>query len=163
MSIIIFLLVVEVILICRLISLPEDSKSNNKFEIDFKFAYFKDIEYSRIIFEQQELEKRIKLNNKILRERKIFVAENGYVYFVDSHKSVHRWVMEKSLGRKLSHKEVVHHIDGNKQNNKIYNLKLFPNQEAHDKYHREHLKNYGTWYEEIPSYPIFTKKLIHAR
>lgn len=162
MIIIISLIIIETILVCRLIFLTEDSKPNNKFEIDFKFAYFKD-EYSRIIFKQQELEKRIKLNNKIPRERKTFVAENGYVYFVNSHKSVHRWVMEKSLGRKLYQEEVVHHLDGNKQNNKIYNLKLFPNQEAHDKHHREHLKKYGTWYEEVPTYPIFTKKLIYAR
>ena len=36
----------------------------------------------------------------------------------------HRWLMEQELGRKLESDEVVHHIDGNKQNNDITNLKV---------------------------------------
>lgn len=43
----------------------------------------------------------------------------------------HRLIMEKHLGRYLSGKEVVHHIDGNKQNNKIENLKLYKNNGEH--------------------------------
>lgn len=37
---------------------------------------------------------------------------------------VHVWVMEKMLGRKLFRDECVHHIDGNKQNNKAINLQV---------------------------------------
>lgn len=37
---------------------------------------------------------------------------------------VHRYLMEKSLGRKLTKDEVVHHIDGNKFNNDISNLQV---------------------------------------
>lgn len=37
----------------------------------------------------------------------------------------HRLVMEESLGRMLLPTEVVHHIDGNKQNNSIENLTVF--------------------------------------
>jgi len=48
----------------------------------------------------------------------------GYVY-------EHRLIMEKHLDRYLDRKEIVHHIDGNKQNNKLENLMLFPNQKAH--------------------------------
>src|SRR3990167_5537225 len=36
----------------------------------------------------------------------------------------HREVMEKYLGRKLGIKEIIHHIDTNKQNNNINNLQL---------------------------------------
>ena len=47
----------------------------------------------------------------------------------------HRLVFEKHLGRPLDSKEVVHHIDGNKSNNKLSNLMLFPTKSAHTKYH----------------------------
>jgi len=36
----------------------------------------------------------------------------------------HRYLMEQKLGRPLSRYEVVHHKDGNKQNNSIDNLEL---------------------------------------
>lgn len=37
---------------------------------------------------------------------------------------VHRFVMEKFIGRKLKRTEIVHHIDGNKLNNTISNLEI---------------------------------------
>ncbi len=52
----------------------------------------------------------------------------------------HRLVMEKHIGRYLIPEEVVHHIDGNKQNNIIKNLLIFSNNSKHKKYH-EFLKN----------------------
>jgi hypothetical protein len=47
----------------------------------------------------------------------------------------HRLVVEKYLGRYLKPIEVVHHIDGQRDNNNIENLHLFQNQSEHISYH----------------------------
>lgn len=52
----------------------------------------------------------------------------------------YRYLMEKRLGRKLLPGEVVHHIDGNRKNNKLENLALFPNNAEHIKYHLQKYK-----------------------
>lgn len=54
---------------------------------------------------------------------------NGYVEISSkaispTRKKEHQLVMENFLGRELRKNEVVHHIDGNKQNNNINNLAL---------------------------------------
>ena len=48
--------------------------------------------------------------------------ENGYLRFRNTGKLVHRWVKEKELGRPLEKWEFVHHIDGDRQNNRPENL-----------------------------------------
>ena len=52
----------------------------------------------------------------------------------------HRYLMEKKLGRKLSSEEVVHHIDGNNQNNLLTNLKIMQNKSFHMRHHWRELK-----------------------
>lgn len=54
-------------------------------------------------------------------------TKNGYVL-------MHRIVMENHLGRLLSANEVVHHIDKNKKNNSVDNLKVLTVEE-HNKLH----------------------------
>jgi len=48
----------------------------------------------------------------------------------------HRLVMEKYLGRKLTKKEIIHHVDENPKNNNIKNLRIMTLSE-HTKIHRK--------------------------
>lgn len=54
----------------------------------------------------------------------------------DNYVLEHRLVMERHIGRVLLPIEVVHHINGNKTDNRIENLMLFSNQSEHVKYHQ---------------------------
>ena len=67
------------------------------------------------------------------------ISTNKYV-------AQHRLVIEKKLGRKLKSSEVVHHLDGNRTNNSVSNLKLF-------KSHKEHAE-----FEQ--SLALFLKQII---
>lgn len=51
----------------------------------------------------------------------------------------HRLIVEKKIGRYLKKGEVIHHINEIKDDNRIENLMLFPNESEHMKLHR--LKN----------------------
>ncbi|WP_207706062.1 HNH endonuclease signature motif containing protein [Clostridium tyrobutyricum] len=56
-------------------------------------------------------------------------------------KHIHRVVVEIKLGRKLKKGEVVHHIDGNIQNNSPENLMVFKSQAEHAAYHYKLKRN----------------------
>lgn len=61
------------------------------------------------------------------------IDTGGYrkVYIPYGMKPEHVLIMEKNIGRELKENEIVHHIDGNRINNNIENLKLLESQGAH--------------------------------
>lgn len=71
------------------------------------------------------------------------IGTNGYIfryapdhpYQYNGYILEHRAVMEEKLGRILEPHEVVHHIDGNKQNNSPDNLQLFTTASEHTRFH----------------------------
>jgi hypothetical protein len=77
-----------------------------------------------------------KVNNYNNKQGKTYIDENGYRRFSDSNKLVHRYVVEKKIGRKLRQGEIVHHKNRNKLDNSPENLEVFANQEEHEKHHK---------------------------
>ena len=59
-----------------------------------------------------------------------FATKSGYVM-------EHRLIIEKHFGRYLTRKEIVHHKNDNPSDNRIKNLKLFPNQYPHMLHHKK--------------------------
>lgn len=58
-------------------------------------------------------------------------------------KHEHRAVAERMLGRKLKRGEVVHHINGDKHDNRPENLMVFASQKEHAEYHAAHPEESG--------------------
>ena len=73
----------------------------------------------------------------IIKQRGYIFIKNRKHPFADCHGYVkeHRLVMEKHLGRYLTKKEIIHHLDFNKANNNINNLHLFHSNKEHSIYH----------------------------
>ena len=76
---------------------------------------------------------------------KLFKDRNGYKRFADSGIPLHRYVAEKKLGRNLKKREVVHHINRSKTDNRRKNLWVFRSQKKHDSAHRSDKKRFGRW------------------
>lgn len=62
------------------------------------------------------------------------INSDGYVFLTDVNELEHRYIAKQLLGRELSSKEVIHHINGRKIDNKISNLCLMDRQK-HELFH----------------------------
>jgi len=90
----------------------------------------------------------IKRKGKVAR-REIGIYPNPErIYVKGKRKLLHRYLVEKELGRELKTSEQVHHIDMDKQNNIVGNLYLYKNGSGHMKGHHSLEKMVSSLIEE---------------
>lgn len=73
--------------------------------------------------------------------KKTYKDRNGYIRFKNSKKLVHRWVVEKRIGRKLKSHEDVHHRNRNRSDNQPSNLWGFLGKSGKKKHRKIHKKS----------------------
>lgn len=86
----------------------------------------------------------------------------------------HVIIAEKKLGRRLNRSEVVHHIDGNKENNNPDNLMVFATKADHSAFHKgaDAICNNEIWFAQKKTIicencgkefiPMYHKKYLHV-
>jgi len=68
----------------------------------------------------------------------VWILKKDHPFSVQGYVLEHRLVMEKILGRELKRSEVVHHINGVKDDNRPDNLQLFKNNKEHKLWEGKH-------------------------
>lgn len=102
-----------------------------------------------------------------MNRTKIVLDERGYVLVLSpdhphrKHRNYvyeHRLVMEQYLGRFLKSEESIHHLNGNKSDNRLENLKLFTTDSEHAIFEKRHEFNHGAGAEALIAYAKKIKK-----
>lgn len=65
---------------------------------------------------------------------KKFINANGYVFLTRENETEHRHIAKTLIRRRLARNEVVHHINGKKTDNRVWNLCLM-DREKHEHFH----------------------------
>lgn len=73
----------------------------------------------------------------------IYIDDNGYYRFRVNDQLVHRKVAELMIGRCLEKYEIVHHLNGDKLDNRPENLHVCENQDEHEGIHEAVRKRGG--------------------
>lgn len=74
-----------------------------------------------------------------IRDKELGTSEQAQAIIANESRNDYmeeaRKIMSKHIGRPITIEEIVHHIDGNCDNNNLDNLMLFPNHSAHLRFH----------------------------
>ena len=116
------------------------SNCKKKFFINFK-AYWN----MKLVCQKCFNELKRKRKSKMLKDKNI--GDYVYIYLNDhpfcnskGYILEHRLVVEQKIKRYLTKKEVIHHINEKKDDNRIGNLMLFKNQGEHMSFHKKIIK-----------------------
>jgi len=88
-----------------------------------------------------------------LRNARLGTGE-GKTYTKTYGRHTHRIAAEKKIGRPLKPGEVVHHIDGDRRNNRPSNLKIFSSQAEHVRWHMKEREFFSVMLEHEEVMPL---------